>query len=46
MIYHDIEMTLARFKNYEIPIIPEVLTNFIIRYPETYSLFLNRKKHH
>ncbi len=44
MNYHDIETSLMRFKNYEIPIIPKLITNHIIRYPDDYYLFLNKDK--
>lgn len=44
MNYHDIETSLKRFKNYEIPIIPKLITNHLIRFPDDYYLFLNKYK--
>lgn len=44
MNYNDIEISLSKFKNYQLPDIPKILTNYIIRNPDTYERFLDRRK--
>lgn len=45
MNYNDIEITLTRFKNYQIPATPKIMTNHIIRNPHHYERFLDKSKH-
>ena len=44
MDYNDIKISLSKFKNYQILEIPSIITNYIIRNPDTYERFLDRRK--
>ena len=44
MNYKDIKISLSKFKNYQIPEMSIIITNYIIRNPDTYERFLDRRK--